>query len=162
MTIFRFFVLGRAVLLAGVDVFFMWKSFIMRVFSVVCLVAVFFALVPGLCDGAEVGVKVKVPVDTRKIDVRYVRNKSGNRVSDRGGSSGGNKWARVAVTFDSFPEYIDELEVRYYLLCKDGKTMLTGSQVCMYVKRGRSHVTTIYAFPNAVEKFGGGDCGGGR
>jgi hypothetical protein len=126
----------------------------MRFISVVCLAGFIATFSPSLCFGV-VPPKQQAPVRTRSIDVGYVRNNSNERVSDQGGSAGRDRWGRVEVTFDSFPDFIDELEVRYFLLCKDGKTMLTGGQVCMYVKEGKGHKTSVYVFPNAVEKYGG-------
>ena len=132
----------------------MGKKVIMRVAAIICLVGIISTFFPSFCHGAAPRPQ-RAPVRTKSIDVGYVRNNSNERVSETGSGPGRNRWARVEVVFETFPEYIDQLEVRYYLLCKDRKTVLTGSQTCMYVKKGRSHVTSIYVYPNAVEKYGG-------
>jgi len=127
---------------------------IMKLAALICLISIIFTSLPSLCPGAQPQPQ-PAPVRTRGIEVGYVRNNSGERVDDVGGSAARDKWGRIQVDFDTYLEYIDQLEIRYFLLMKNRRTMLTGSQTCMYVRKGNSHLTSIYVYPNAVEKYGG-------
>lgn len=100
------------------------------------------------------------PVIIRKIELSYVRNKSREQVTDRGTTDfARNRWGKIEVTFKTTAEFIDQIEFRYYLLMRNRRFVLTGSQTCMYVRKGNAHLTCIYVYPNAVEKYGGGILG---
>jgi len=124
---------------------------------------IFFALFLASIPCRSQDESAQPQADTIKVDdirVGYIRNSAGERVSNMDSSVyTKNRWTKVEVRFTTRPEYIDQLEFRYYLLMRDRRSMLTGSQTCMYVKKGRRHYTCIYVYPNAVERYGGGVLG---
>jgi len=69
-------------------------------------------------------------------------------------------WARVLVKFDvnTEAEWLDQLEMKFYVLVKSQKTgvytVLTGAFVYAEVPRGRNHQVAVYLRPRTVERFG--------
>ncbi len=94
------------------------------------------------------------------IDKGYIRNSSRERVASMGSSGySRDRWAKVEVKFSTTADFTEQIEFRYYLLMRDRKSMLTGSQTCMYVKKGKWRYTCIYVYPNVLEKYDGGIAG---
>ncbi len=72
------------------------------------------------------------------------------------GAFSGN-WGKMDVEFTTFRDWEDEIEFRFYLLLKDrdGFKMLAGRTTVMYVAKGRKHYVVMYAYPNAIGRYGG-------
>jgi len=67
-------------------------------------------------------------------------------------------WAEILVTFDSEPEWIDELSVQYYALLYSRLTkeytLLKGIVSHTDVARGRAHLSAGYVRPNTLLRYG--------
>lgn len=79
--------------------------------------------------------------------------------------SGGTKppqdWVEIKTTFDTEPEWIEEVVFQYYILTrnnrKDEKVPYSFYQATVRygdVERGRNHYSTMYIPPNAVKRHG--------
>ncbi len=70
------------------------------------------------------------------------------------------EWARVRVEYDTAPEWIDQITFSYHVLAKrveKGKELFSlYKKVVTYidVEKGRSHISTVFIRPNAVERYG--------
>ena len=127
----------------------------MRALSLLVFLALFLASIPGHGQDQTAAAATNV-LAIKDIDLGYVRNNSRERVLSSGsGNYTRGRWARVEVVFSTAAEYIDQIEFKYYLLMSDRRSMLTGSQTCMYVKKDKWHYTCIYVYPNATERYGG-------
>ena len=67
-------------------------------------------------------------------------------------------WAELQVTFDTDPEWIDELVFVYYALLYNKTTaeytFLKGQVTCVDVARGRNHQSAVYIRPNTLAHYG--------
>jgi len=69
-------------------------------------------------------------------------------------------WVAVGVTYDTKPEWLDEVMIRYYALSykvERGRKMYALYKCtvrCLDVEEGRSHQSVAYLRPAALERFG--------
>jgi hypothetical protein len=67
-------------------------------------------------------------------------------------------WAELTVTFDTEPEWIDELTLQYYVLVHDRKKdsygLFKGSVTHLDVAKGRGHLSVMYLRPVALLRYG--------
>lgn len=66
-------------------------------------------------------------------------------------------WTAITVTFDSLPEWADEMVFVYYALLASPKgeyTILKGSVAHADVKQGRRHKSVMFVRPNLLERYG--------
>ena len=69
-------------------------------------------------------------------------------------------WVMLSVTYDTAPDWIDELDFRYYVLTSqrvEGKTMYTlFSKSVRYadIEKGREHMSTVFLHPKAIGRYG--------
>jgi hypothetical protein len=74
------------------------------------------------------------------------------------GASFQKKWLRVETTFDSTPEWADDVTLKYYVLMGKGREtkLFTGEATYVNVARGTRHVSALFINPNTVERYGQG------
>ena len=72
------------------------------------------------------------------------------------GAFSGN-WGKIDVEFTTLPEWTDEVTFNFYLLVKgkESYTVLCGSTTAIFVARGQKHYVVMYAYPNAIARYGG-------
>jgi hypothetical protein len=76
------------------------------------------------------------------------------------GTKPAQKWGQILVSFDTEPEWLDEVTVQYFVLSrrseggKPGYSLHTVTVVYTDVKRGRDHLGAAYLRPAAIERFG--------
>ena len=74
------------------------------------------------------------------------------------GRSPSRDWGEMQVTFDSEPEWLDELVFVYYALLRDRATgeftFLKGQVTCVDVARGRNHLCSAYIRPSTLARYG--------
>jgi hypothetical protein len=67
-------------------------------------------------------------------------------------------WVELQVTFDSEPEWMEEVTFQYYALLFDRVTgeytFLRGLVLHVDVARGKNHMSTAYIRPNTLARFG--------
>ncbi len=68
------------------------------------------------------------------------------------------EWQRVAVRYDTEPDWIDEIEFRYLVLVKNPKTsaytLFPGAVTYVDVAKGKGHVSTVFLRPQTLERYG--------
>jgi hypothetical protein len=74
------------------------------------------------------------------------------------GETGQMHWGILECEFDSVPEWADEVEVKWYVVLSGprSKTMATGTDTYIYVKKGRRHVAAMFIHPFVLERWTGG------
>lgn len=69
----------------------------------------------------------------------------------------GREWAKIMVTYDTAPDWIDEMEIRYYVGVKNKKTgaalIFQTSVTYIDVARG-SHTDAVFLSPSSLERYG--------
>lgn len=76
------------------------------------------------------------------------------------GTEPAREWGAVALQYETQPEWIDELTVRFFVLGvipKDGRNAYSFYRrevTYIDVKKGRNHVADMYLRPSALERFG--------
>lgn len=69
-------------------------------------------------------------------------------------------WAQVTVTYDTTPEWIDELVFQYYVLTlkvEDGKKAFSFFKTTVKyadIERGREHLSSVYLRPATLKRYG--------
>lgn len=110
----------------------------------------------GVADG---GAKVAI----RDIDgtgARSLLDTPKVRTDMPGATRPARQWARISVTYDTTPDWIDELTFRYYAISArrdNGKVVYTSYQNTVThvdVERGRGHVGTMFVRPQALTRYG--------
>jgi len=102
----------------------------------------------------------KAEFTIKRIEVRFERPQfqiSGG--SGRGAREAGQvPWGVLECEFDSQPEWADEVELRWYVVLTGprSKTMATGSDSYLYIKKGRRHVGAMFLHPYVLERWTGG------
>jgi hypothetical protein len=70
------------------------------------------------------------------------------------------EWTQVGVVFDSFPEWLDEITFRYYVLSARKEagalaySFYQANVTYVDVAAGRSHESSMFLRPPAVERYG--------
>jgi hypothetical protein len=121
----------------------------------------------GTVRGGSVGTDFAGPV-TDSIKIRRLEGVGRSNVirtpEYRSTSPGGTKpaqdWVEIKTTFDTGPEWIDEVVFQYYVLTenkKESKTPFSFYQATVKygdVEKGRNHLSTVYIGPHAIKRFG--------
>jgi hypothetical protein len=82
------------------------------------------------------------------------------RTSLSGGTKRPGEWAEIKVLFDTYPDWIDELVVQFYVLTESkdkGKELYSFFKTTVRyldVEKGQSHAGAVYLPPNAVKRYG--------
>jgi hypothetical protein len=68
-------------------------------------------------------------------------------------------WARISISYETSPEWIDELEFIYYVYVKDqsnrgAEVMFRGAVTYINVARGRNHQSDIFIHPSTIARMG--------
>jgi len=96
----------------------------------------------------------------KRIEVRFERPQiqSGSSTGRGSREAGQIPWGMLECEFDSQPEWADEVELRWYVVLTGprSKTMATGSDSYLYVKKGRRHVGAMLLHPYVLERWTGG------
>lgn len=77
-----------------------------------------------------------------------------------GGTKAAKEWVEIKTTFDTEPEWINEVVFQYYVLAfsrKEDKAPYSFYQATVRysdVERGRNHFSTMYIPPPAVKRYG--------
>ncbi|MBN1675989.1 MAG: hypothetical protein JXR37_33405 [Kiritimatiellae bacterium] len=74
------------------------------------------------------------------------------------GGSSSPKWFQVTVEYETAPEWIDQLEFRYWVLVRGAAannpfTMFTADVTYLDIARGK-HVSTMFMKPNTLARYG--------
>ena len=117
--------------------------------------------VPGGASAKAAAAKTAGQAD-REIQVRKVelnQVKTPDYSSNAGESSITVKdWAKIIVRFDTDPDWIDQLEMRFYIVVKNPKTfaytMFTGVFTYVEVSKGRNHQAAVFLRPRTIERYG--------
>ena len=70
------------------------------------------------------------------------------------------EWVQIVVTYDTEPEWIDEMEIRFYVMSEgeiEGRkafSLYRETVRCMDVERGARHLSAVYLRPVAVKRYG--------
>lgn len=84
--------------------------------------------------------------ETPEFDVRNIQTNRGSK-----------KWFEISVTYETDPDWVDELEFVYYIFMDtnfdDNRQMLLSHTVTYVdIERGR-HQSTVYMHPNTYERY---------
>jgi len=86
-----------------------------------------------------------------------VRTPEFTSTASRGRNEAKN-WDEIAVTFDSDPEWIDEITFQFYALLHErisgDYTLLKGTVTVVDVARGRNHMAAAYIRPSTLARHG--------
>jgi hypothetical protein len=69
-------------------------------------------------------------------------------------------WVQISVSYDTYPEWMDELTIRYYAMAykeERGKkiySLYKNTERCLDVAAGRGHASVMYLRPAAIERYG--------
>jgi len=70
------------------------------------------------------------------------------------------EWSRIQVTYDTAPEWIDELTFQYFVLTEreqdDAKAYSLFKNTVRYadIEQGRDHMSTVFLRPSTVKRYG--------
>ena len=70
------------------------------------------------------------------------------------------EWGRIRVEYDSYPEWIDEMSIRYYVLLRKagrGETkwlLLEGTVAYVNIEKRRGHLGEMYVRPQTIKRHG--------
>jgi len=70
------------------------------------------------------------------------------------------EWLRVRVTYDTYPEWIDELTFQYYVLTlktergKRAYSLFKARVGYVDIEEGRGHMSTVFLRPSTLKKYG--------
>lgn len=134
---------------------------------VVCFIFLFIAAAAW----AQVGPRPLQKPESKATDAVRIRKfvGAGRQVLEKTPeyrSSGGSAmkprgdWAQISVTFDTEPEWIDELVFQYYVMTlkvvqgKRTYSLFKASVKYGDVERGRNHLSCVYLRPNTLKRYG--------
>ena len=110
---------------------------------------------PAPAAGEQVRIRKLQGLGTRSLvktpEYRHSLSPGVNRPGD---------WVEVKLTFDTTPEWIDELTVQFFVLTEtrlQGKpeyTLFRRTVRCTDVERGENHMVAVYLPPNIVRRRG--------
>lgn len=68
------------------------------------------------------------------------------------------KWLRIETTFDSKPEWADDVTFKYYVLIGKGRDakLFTGEATYVNVAKGNGRISGVFMHPNMVDRYGQG------
>lgn len=100
----------------------------------------------------------RAPMKIRKITGDKVRTPEYKII---GGTAQGKtrNWYRVRVNYETYPDWMDELKVRYYILVKNKKkkgklTLFSGIIDYVNIAKGNQHRTEAFLHPSTLERYG--------
>ena len=73
------------------------------------------------------------------------------------GRMNAQNWGRAYVEYDTAPDWIDEMTIRWYVLLKDRSNeyvMLKGSTSYVDIEKGRQHRAEIFIRPQTLKRYG--------
>ena len=75
-----------------------------------------------------------------------------------GPSTLNSRWLRIEVQFESRPEWVDDVQIKYYVLMGKGQEarVFMGDVTHVNVARGSNHYSAMFMHPNMVERYGRG------
>lgn len=130
----------------------------MKFIRLIFLIIVFILIPCMLVTAAKRGFKLK------KIDFSYrtistedtaIKGLDKSKLRALGKSQG---WGVIETKYESLPKWVDDVELRYYVLLKTKKSkkkvMLSGSINYIHVERGKDHVSYVYIPPQVLRRYG--------
>lgn len=104
----------------------------------------------------------RVRLDEIKYEVKDTTDRSADTKGFSGLSNMGTSlnygWGVLALNFSTAPLWVNEMEIKYYVLLSDKKTgktaMLTDSTSYLLVPQGEKHKAYIFMPPNVLNRFG--------
>jgi len=118
---------------------------------------------PASGPGAKPAGVVKIRSIAGLGQREMVKTPEYNTSVSRGKAPAGN-WAQILVTFETTPEWINELVFQYYVLCynktserdpgRKEYTLFKGAVTHRDVPRGKSRQTAMYLRPNTLARYG--------
>lgn len=130
------------------------------------------SFIAAILVGGAVPVNAQVAAASRQEpEILRIRRFSGLRASNmvktpefRAGAQRGvnppKDWFQIAVTYDTAPEWIDELTFQYFVMSqteidREVKYSIFSTTVRYSdIKAGRNHTSTAFLHPRALERFG--------
>lgn len=127
----------------------------MHRFCLSVIVLVMICLVPA---SAYAGKKMRID------EIRFSMGNTTDRDANTKGFAGLNNlgtkknkgWGIIRVEYSTAPEWIDEFDLKLYVLLGNAKnyTMLSDTVQYMHVARGENHIAYSFIHPNIVARFG--------
>jgi hypothetical protein len=99
------------------------------------------------------------PVEVRKLDVQFVDSPVYQLSNTTAlGATASQRWLQLQTTFDTHPEWVDELTFRYYVLVGEGENrkILVGDVGHVDIPRKAGQTTYAYIHPNTLQRYTGG------
>jgi hypothetical protein len=98
-----------------------------------------------------VGAGPRITIETPKYQVT---------TTIQGGVKPPQRWGKITVTYDTTPEWIDELSFQYFVMARKTEggrqtfSFYTLTVRYMDIKRGSSHESSVFLRPAALERHG--------
>lgn len=96
-------------------------------------------------------------IQVRKVEMSQIRTPEYSS-SVNEATITANNWTRILVRFDTEADWIDQLEMRFYIVVKNSRTsaytMFTGTFVYSEVSKGRNHQAAVFLRPRTTERYG--------
>jgi len=76
------------------------------------------------------------------------------------GTKPAKRWGVLTVTYDTAPEWIDELTIQYYALAlitergKKAYSLYKNAVRCQDIEEGRAHLSAMFLRPSALKRYG--------
>ncbi|HTS18392.1 MAG TPA: hypothetical protein VMP11_12525 [Verrucomicrobiae bacterium] len=112
-----------------------------------------FAQAPALPPPPAFRIRTITQLAVAPPDYRAMFTGSGNSTI-----SPNDRWLRIETSFDSNPDWADEVELKYYVLLNDGQVtrLFVGSVTYVNVPKGMGHLSGMYIHPNVLQRYGNG------
>ncbi len=123
----------------------------------------------GVAGGRSgVGAKGAPPARSERVAMRNVEGLGARHKvrtptftsNMQGATKPPKEWVQLAATYDTAPDWIDELTFKFYALAlgrEEGKPVYSfyeNTVTYVDIERGRGHVSTMFLRPPAVERYG--------
>lgn len=128
----------------------------------------FYSVMAAICLVLCLSASMSYAQDKKEEVILQIKNLSWNSVNTPDYSVTASerttrlkKWTRIETRYDTAPDWIDELEFRYYVVVhnphkktEDKYLMFTRTIFYVDIAKGRDHLSTVFLRPNTVERHG--------
>jgi hypothetical protein len=118
----------------------------------VIVVTLVFYVSEGLCAGKKSAWQAKID----SVSVVYLPHSSEvAAIETRSQKKSAGNWGKIEVEFAVKEDFVDNVKVEYFVLMNNMKTVLTGSQECVFVQGKDWRYISMFAHPNLLQRYGG-------